>query len=80
MKETTKAILKELSIRDPSLSCVEQDVQAAYEIIRQAFANGNTLYLCGNGGKHCGSQRAGLFGADHPDGHIQYIGTGLHHK
>lgn len=50
MKETTKAFLKELSIRYPSLSCVEQDVQAAYEIICQAFANGNTLYLCGNGG------------------------------
>ena len=50
MKETTKKILKELSIRYPSLDCVEQDVQAAYDIIQEAFANGSSLYLCGNGG------------------------------
>lgn len=50
MKETTKAILIELSQRYPSLSGVEQDVQAAYEILSQAFANGSRLYLCGNGG------------------------------
>lgn len=50
MKATTKDILKQLSVRYPALSVVEQDVQAAYEIIQQAFAGGNKLYLCGNGG------------------------------
>ena len=50
MNQSTQAILNELSIRHPSLSVVEQDVQAVYEILHEAFANGKTLYLCGNGG------------------------------
>lgn len=50
MKESTKNILKELSIRYPALAGVEKDVQAVYDIIQQAFADGHKLYLCGNGG------------------------------
>ena len=50
MKETTKAILTELMERYPALADSEKDIVAVYEILQKCFANGNRLYLCGNGG------------------------------
>ena len=50
MKETTKAILTELMERYPALAGSEKDIVAVYEILQSCFANGNRLYLCGNGG------------------------------
>ena len=50
MKETTKAILTELMERYPALAGSEKDIVAVYEILQSCFANGNRVYLCGNGG------------------------------
>ena len=50
MKETTRMILTELTERYPSLTMVKEDIQAAFEILKACFENGNRVYLCGNGG------------------------------
>ncbi len=50
MKETTKAILTELMERYPALAGSEKDIVSVYETLQKCFANGNRLYLCGNGG------------------------------
>ena len=50
MKETTKAILKELCVRYPALSGNAENIANAFETIKEAYAEGNRLYLCGNGG------------------------------
>lgn len=36
--------------RYPELSCVKNEILEAISIIRDAFKNGNRLYICGNGG------------------------------
>ena len=50
MKEETRAILKELTERYPTLKGVENDILTAYETLLNCFEKGNRLYLCGNGG------------------------------
>lgn len=50
MKEETRAILKELTERYPTLKGVENDILTAYETLLVCFEKGNRLYLCGNGG------------------------------
>ncbi|MDE6432194.1 MAG: SIS domain-containing protein [Opitutales bacterium] len=36
--------------RYPQLTVCQQDILSAYELMRNTFANGNKLLLCGNGG------------------------------
>lgn len=50
MKNETKAILTELTVRYPVLQEQAANVQNVYEAINECFTNGNRLYLCGNGG------------------------------
>ena len=50
MKESTRMILTELSARYPVLKGVEKDVEKSFEIMKECFVSGGTLYLCGNGG------------------------------
>lgn len=50
MKETTRNILTELLTRYPALQGNEQEIVAVYEILKNCFAMGKRLYLCGNGG------------------------------
>ena len=50
MKDCTKAVLTELLERYPALCGNETEILSVYEIIRNCFANGKRLYLCGNGG------------------------------
>lgn len=50
MKDCTKAVLTELLERYPALRGNETEILSVYEIIRNCFANGKRLYLCGNGG------------------------------
>lgn len=50
MKNETKIILTELTTRYPVLHEQATNVQNVYEAINECFANGNRLYLCGNGG------------------------------
>ena len=50
MKETTKMILTETLQRYPALKGNETEILSVYEILKNCFANGKRLYLCGNGG------------------------------
>lgn len=50
MKETTKLILTETLQRYPALKGNETEILSVYEILKNCFANGKRLYLCGNGG------------------------------
>lgn len=50
MKDSTKKILTELCERYPALTDVALDVEKAFEFLCECFANGNRVYLCGNGG------------------------------
>ena len=50
MKESTKTILAELGKRYPALCGVTSDVEKAFCILKDCFAKGGRVYLCGNGG------------------------------
>lgn len=50
MKDGTKKILEELALRYPALETQLPNVEQAFEILKACFENGNTLYICGNGG------------------------------
>ena len=50
MKETTKMILTETLERYPALKGNETEILSVYETLKNCFANGKRLYLCGNGG------------------------------
>lgn len=50
MKETTKMILTETLQRYPALKGNETEILSVYETLKNCFANGKRLYLCGNGG------------------------------
>ncbi len=56
MKETTREICNQLIQRYPQLKVCEKDVLAAFERMKQCFANGNRLYVCGNGGSASDSE------------------------
>ena len=58
MKDSTKQILRELSVRYPALCGVAADVEKAYETVYECFQKGNRVYLCGNGGSasDCGEE------------------------
>lgn len=50
MKAEVRKILTETVERYPQLKGNEAEIISVYEILRQCFAAGNRLYLCGNGG------------------------------
>ena len=50
MKTETRMVLTETMERYPALQGNEKDIVAAFETLKSCFANGNRLYLCGNGG------------------------------
>ena len=50
MKAETRKILTETIERYPALKGNETEILSVYETLQQCFANGNRLYLCGNGG------------------------------
>lgn len=50
MKAESREILKELSVRYPILASFEKDVESVFELLKACYENGNTLYICGNGG------------------------------
>ena len=50
MKNNVEKIYNDLFERYPSLSCVKQDVQAVFEIIKETYINKGKLLVCGNGG------------------------------
>ena len=50
MKESTKMILTELCERYPALCDQAENIETAFEILRNCFEQRGTVYLCGNGG------------------------------
>lgn len=50
MKETTKSIVTELIVRYPALKGVEKDIEQAFCVLKDCYAQGGRVYLCGNGG------------------------------
>ena len=44
------AVLDALTERYPALAAQKEDIRALYELLRQAFASGGKLLVCGNGG------------------------------
>ncbi len=44
------SILASLESRYPDLRVCIADIEQSYHILRDAFANGNKLLICGNGG------------------------------
>lgn len=50
MKESTKIILTELGERYPVLKEVLPDVESAFTLLKNAYEEEKTLYVCGNGG------------------------------
>ncbi len=50
MKSNVEKIYNDLFERYPSLSCVKQDVQAVFEIIKETYIKKGKLLVCGNGG------------------------------
>lgn len=45
-----EAVLDALVDRYPILAPQKEDIRALYELIRQSFASGGKLLVCGNGG------------------------------
>lgn len=50
MKNNVGKIYNDLFERYPSLSCVKEDVEAVFEIIKETYINKGKLLVCGNGG------------------------------
>ena len=50
MKVNVEKIYKDLFIRYPELSCVKDDVEAEFEIIKATYIKKGKLLVCGNGG------------------------------
>ena len=56
MKETTREILVNLVERYPALASEKTNIQSAYQVLADCFANGHRLYICGNGGSAADSE------------------------
>lgn len=56
MKETTRNILNELILAYPQLQCCYSDIKQAFSILQNAFKNGGSLFVCGNGGSSSDSE------------------------
>ena len=50
MKESTKNILTELTLRYPALCHLQADIEAAFCALKACYESGGRAYLCGNGG------------------------------
>ena len=50
MKDTTRTILRELGERYPVLSALLPDVEKVFDVLKNAYDEDKTLYVCGNGG------------------------------
>lgn len=50
MKNNVEKIYNDLFRRYPELSCVKEDIQKAFEIIKETYINKGKLLVCGNGG------------------------------
>ena len=50
MKDGTKKIIEELALRYPMLETQLPNIEQAFDVLKTCFENGNTLYICGNGG------------------------------
>lgn len=50
MKNNVEKIYKDLFSRYPALSCVKEDVEAVFKIIKETYINKGKLLVCGNGG------------------------------
>lgn len=56
MKQSTKAIINDLSLRYPSLTSCYESIVAAIEILINCYQKGNKLLTCGNGGSASDAQ------------------------
>ena len=56
MKENVKSVLNELLNRYPALREQEENIIAAFEILKTRYAEGNKLLVCGNGGSAADSE------------------------
>lgn len=50
MKNNVEKIFNELFERYPQLSCVKEDAEAVFEIIKETYIKKGKLLVCGNGG------------------------------
>jgi len=50
MKNNVEKIYNDLFERYPALSCVKEDVEAVFDIIKETYINKGKLLVCGNGG------------------------------
>ena len=50
MKNTTKLIFEELFERYPELEVCREDVLKSFNLMRETYANGGKVLVCGNGG------------------------------
>ena len=50
MKNNVEKIYNDLFVRYPALSCVKDDVEKVFEIIKATYINKGKLLVCGNGG------------------------------
>lgn len=56
MKETTREILNQLVERYPQLVDQEQNILKLYQVLQNAYKQGNKLLVCGNGGSASDSE------------------------
>lgn len=56
MKETTRNILNELILAYPQLQCCYSHIKQAFSILQNAYKNGGSLFVCGNGGSSSDSE------------------------
>ena len=48
----SKKIIDELIYRYPCLNCINKQIIEAYDMLKQLYSAGNTVFLAGNGGSH----------------------------
>ena len=58
-----EAVLDALVDRHPILAPQKEDIRALYELIRQSFASGGKLLVCGNGGSAADNTISAISGA-----------------
>ncbi len=56
MKQSTQLMLEDLITRCSELKTVRNDIDSAFELLKQCFSTGNHLYICGNGGSASDAQ------------------------
>ena len=56
MKNTTKIIFEELFERYPELEVCREDILKSFNLMRETYANGGKVLVCGNGGSAADSE------------------------